>query len=34
MKKLMCKKTAMKISIGDGNILSGQADDKILKLTA
>ena len=33
VKELMCKKTAMEISIGDGSILSGQAGDKILKLT-
>ena len=34
MKKLMCKKVATKISVGDGRILSGQAGDKIVKLTA
>jgi hypothetical protein len=33
VKKLMYEKTAMKISVGDGIILSGQAGDKILKLT-
>jgi len=34
VKKLMCKKAAMEISIDDGSILSGQAGDEILKLTA
>jgi hypothetical protein len=34
VKKLMCKKAAMEISVGDGSMLSGQAGDKILKLTA
>jgi len=34
VKKLMCKKTAMEISVGDESILGGQAGDKILKLTA
>ena len=32
MKKLMCKKATMEISVGDRSILSGQTGDKIIKL--
>jgi len=32
VQKLMCKKTTMKISVGDIIILSRQAGDKILKI--
>jgi hypothetical protein len=34
MEKLMCKETAMKISIGDGISFSRQVGDKILKIVA
>jgi hypothetical protein len=30
----MCNETAMKISVGNGISLSGQASDKILKIAA